>query len=177
MSRLTIDEATAPFHSQKRLAERAMEQLDDETLHAALDANTNSIAVIVKHMAGNRASRWTDLLTSDGAKPWRDRDGEFIDTFTSRAEMMQAWEAGWARVFETLGSLAADDNLAKQVRTRGEPGTVAWAIMRQISHYGYHVGQIVLIARVLAKDDWRVLTIPRGGSKEFNDRMSRGAAQ
>src|SRR5438046_5618786 len=153
-----VAEMIATFRGQKRLAERAIEQLTDDQLRIALDANTNSVAIIIKHVSGNMISRWTDLLTSDGEKPGRDRDGEFVDTFGSREEIAQCWEVGWQCLFDSLASLS-DQDLMKTVAIRGEQSTVLWAILRQISHYGYHVGQIVLIARILAKDHWQVITI------------------
>ncbi|MBC7783240.1 MAG: DUF1572 family protein [Burkholderiales bacterium] len=165
-----IEESAIAFREQKRLAESAMIQITDEQLRTALDPNTNSIAVIIKHMAGNMVSRWTDFLTTDGDKPDRNRDGEFIDTFASRDEMMAVWESGWARLFSTLKTLS-DGDLFKHVTIRGEPLTVAGAINRQLTHYGYHVGQIILIARVLAKDQWQVITIPRGESETYNQRV------
>ena len=118
----------------------------------------------MKHMAGNMRSRWTDFLTSDGEKPWRARDSEFIDEFATRVELSAFWDAGWECLFATLSTLTADD-LAKTVHIRGEPFSVIDAIMRQIDHYGYHVGQIVMIARILAKDQWKTLTIPRALSR------------
>jgi hypothetical protein len=152
------------FKSQKGLAEGAISQTSDENLRRALDPETNSIAVIMKHMAGNMISRWTDFLTSDGEKPDRNRDGEFIDEFQDRAAIMNYWERGWAVVFDTT-------DLFKTVTIRGEPYNVIDAIQRQVSHYGYHVGQIVQVARHFAGDKWNVLTIPRGGSKQFNDKL------
>ena len=166
-----IDEAIATFRSQKRLAEQALVQLSDEQLRTPLDADTNSVAVIMKHVAGNMVSRWTDFLTTDGEKPDRDRDAEFVDAFGSRAEITACWEAGWACLFRTLGALS-DDDLSRTVRIRAEAGTATWAILRQVSHYGYHVGQIVLVARLLVKDRWQVITIPRGGSTAFNERVT-----
>jgi hypothetical protein len=168
-----LQSALATFRSQKALAERAIEQLSDEQLRRPLDENTNSIAVIMKHVAGNMLSRWTDFLSTDGEKPWRDRDREFIDDFASRAEIEAYWQRGWKCLLSTLESLAAED-LNRTVTIRGEPHSVALAIDRQLSHYGYHVGQIVLIARILAKDQWTALTIPRGGSDDFNRRMMYG---
>ena len=159
------------FRTQKKLAEKAMAQVSDANLRRALDENTNSIAVIVKHMAGNMVSRWTDFLTSDGEKPWRNRDGEFVDDFASREDVMATWERGWKVLFETMESLKPED-LAKDVKIRGEAHSVMRAIIRQIDHYGYHIGQIVLIARVLAVGgNWEVLSIPRGGSEEYNKRV------
>lgn len=172
MASFLINEMIATLRGQKQLAEKAIVQLTDDHIRTALDVQTNSIAVIIKHMAGNMVSRWTDFLTTDGEKPDRDRDSEFVDSFTSRAEIMQRWEAGWQCLFNTMQSLC-DDDLSRQVATRAEQSSVAFAILRQISHYGYHVGQIVLIARILAKDQWQTITIPRGQSRQFNERMLR----
>lgn len=166
---IVLRSARETFESQKALAERAIVQLSDDQLRLPLDENTNSVAVIMKHMAGNMLSRWTDLLGSDGEKPWRERDTEFVDDFDSRAAIVARWEHGWRSLFDTLDALAPDD-LMRIVPIRGEPHRVAEAIDRQLSHYGYHVGQIVQVARVLAKDRWEVLTIPRGQSAEFNRR-------
>ena len=170
VSSLFLPEARAVFRSQKDLADRAIAQVSDANLHVSLDPTTNSIAVIMKHMAGNMLSRWTDFLTSDGEKPGRDRDEEFIDRFTSRAEILAHWERGWAALFRTLESLTPED-LGKAITIRGEPPRVIRALDRQLSHYGYHVGQIVLIARVLAGESWTTLTIPRGGSHQYNQRV------
>lgn len=155
------------FEANKRLADRAIEQLPDDKLHVALDANTNSISVIMKHVAGNLLSRWTDFLTTDGEKPGRDRDGEFVDSFQSRAEILDHWERGWSCLFQTLNSLTAAD-LDKTVTIRGEPHTVPLAISRSLGHTCYHIGQIVQLARHLAGDHWNTLTIPKGGSQQFN---------
>jgi hypothetical protein len=168
-----IASAIETFRSQKKLAEGAIVQTSDENLRRALDANTNSIAVIMKHMAGNMLSRWTDFLTTDGEKLDRDRDGEFVDQFADRAAILAFWARGWNCLFGTVNGLT-DADLFKTVTIRGEPHHVIDAIQRQISHYGYHVGQIVQIARILAGDGkWNVLTIPRGGSKQFNQQMGR----
>ena len=166
----TLAGTLAAFRNYKDLADRAIAQTSDHDLHAALDPNTNSIAVIMKHVAGNMISRWTDFLTTDGEKPDRHRDEEFIDRFTSRREVLEYWERGWAVLFKTIESLTADD-LHKTVYIRGEPHTAIGAIQRQLAHYGYHVGQIVLIARHYAKDQWTTLTIPRGGSDSYNQKM------
>jgi Protein of unknown function (DUF1572) len=162
--------AVATFRKQKQMAEKAIVQLSEEQLRTALDANTNSIAVIMKHLGGNLRSRWTDFLTTDGEKPWRDRDDEFVDTFKSRDEMLAAWEAGWAALFATLDSLHEAD-LDRDVTIRGEVHSVPLAILRALDHCGYHVGQIVLTARLLVgNNDWKTLTIPRGQSQKFNER-------
>lgn len=167
VNQLMLEEFLAIFRRQKDLADRAIVQTSDAHLHAALDANTNSIAIIIKHMAGNMASRWTDVLTTDGEKPDRHRDQEFVDTFKSRAEILACWERGWMTVFSATQALKPSD-LTRIITIRGEAHTVIRAILRQVDHYGYHVGQIVQIARVLAKDNWNTLTIPRGGSDEYN---------
>src|SRR5262249_54148077 len=137
------------FEANKRLADRAVEQVPDDKLHAALDPSTNSIAVIMKHVAGNLVSRWTDFLTTDGEKPRRNRDDEFVDTFTSRAELLAAWERGWACLLGTLWSLKPED-LGKTVTIRGEPHSVPLALERSLGHTCYHVGQIVQVARIHA---------------------------
>jgi hypothetical protein len=155
------------FEANKRMADRAVEQVPDEKLHSALDANTNSIALIMKHVAGNLLSRWTDFLTTDGEKPWRNRDDEFVDTFKSRAELLEAWERGWACLLTTLKGLKPED-LEKTVLIRGEPHSVPLALERSLGHTCYHIGQIVQVARIHAGDQWTTLTIPRGGSEQFN---------
>ena len=155
------------FEANKRLADRAIEQVPDEKLHVALDANTNSIAVIMKHVAGNLTSRWTDFLTSDGEKPGRNRDNEFVDDFGSRAELLAAWSRGWDCLLRTLSSLMPE-NLEATVTIRGEPHSVPLALSRSLGHTCYHIGQIVQVARIHAGEKWNTLTIPRGGSEQFN---------
>ncbi|MDB5391596.1 MAG: hypothetical protein JWM11_7242 [Planctomycetaceae bacterium] len=155
------------FDANKRLADRAVEQLPDDTLHSALDANTNCIAVIMKHIAGNLTSRWTDFLTSDGEKPGRDRDSEFVDSFTSRRELLEFWERGWTCLRDALNSLSPED-LGKTILIRGEPHSVPLALARSLGHTCYHIGQIVQIARIQAGDHWKTLTIPKGKSEQFN---------
>ncbi len=162
--------AQQAFQFNKSLADRAMQQLGDGQLHQALDPNTNSIAVIAKHVAGNLLSRFTEFLTSDGEKPWRNRDQEFVDTFKSRAEMLEYWESGWNCLHDALAGLSEND-LSKSITIRGEAHSVALAVHRALGHTGYHVGQIVLIARVLAKDQWQTLTIPGGQSATFNQQV------
>ena len=155
------------FEANKRLADRAIAQVPDARLQVALDENTNSIAVIMKHVAGNLISRWTDFLTTDGEKPWRNRDGEFDDSFGSRAEVIEYWERGWNCLGATLQNLQPED-LYRTVTIRGEPHSVPLALERSLGHTCYHVGQIVLIARIHAGNNWETLTIPRGGSQDFN---------
>jgi hypothetical protein len=170
VSKTMIDAAISSFRSTKGWADKATRQLADDKLHIALDPNTNCIAVIMKHVAGNLFSRWTDFLTTDGEKPGRNRDDEFVDTFSSRAELIAYWDSGWQRLFDSLVSLAPGD-LAKTVTIRGEPHSVPLAIERSLAHCGYHVGQIMLIARILAGDHWTTITIPRGGSATFNQQV------
>ena len=148
------------FTMQKALADRAIAQLNDEDLHRLIDPEANSIAIIMKHIAGNAISRWTDLLTTDGEKPDRNRDGEFEDGFGARDEIVAYWEQGWQEVFRAIDSLTEQDIL-KTIYIRGEAHSVLKAIVRQISHYGYHVGQIVLLAKHFASEDWKSLTIPK----------------
>jgi hypothetical protein len=155
------------FEANKRLADRAVEQVPDDKLHAALDAHTNAIAVIMKHVAGNLASRWTDFLTTDGEKPWRNRDGEFVDSFGSRAKLLDVWEWGWACLLKALKNLKRED-LERTVLIRGEPHSVPLALERSLGHTCYHIGQIVQVARIHTGEKWNTLTIPRGGSEPFN---------
>jgi hypothetical protein len=155
------------FEANKRLADRAIEQVPDEKLSIALDTNTNSIAAIMQHIAGNLRSRWTDFLTTDGEKPLRNRDDEFVDAAIQRAELLAIWETGWSCLLSTLKNLSPGD-LAKTVTIRGEPHSVPLAMQRSLGHTCYHIGQIVQVARIHAGDKWNTLTIPRGGSQQFN---------
>ena len=157
----------ASYRYHLDLANRAIEQVPNSKMHQPLDTNTNSIVVIMKHIAGNLRSRWTDFLTTDGEKPWRNRDDEFVDTFESREELVDYWQQGWDCVFESLEALTIDD-LGATVTIRGEPHTVPRAIERSLAHTSYHVGQIVMVARIHCGDQWTTLTIPRGGSQQYN---------
>lgn len=168
-----LEDALPLFAHYKKLAERALEQVSDEHLFTCLDAEANSIAILVKHMAGNMLSRWTDFLTTDGEKPTRNRDSEFEDPPATRAELLAYWESGWACLFEALHTLTEAD-LERTVTIRGEAHSVLQAINRQLAHYPYHVGQIVLLAKHCAHDHWQALTVPRRGSTEFNRRVAAG---
>jgi hypothetical protein len=161
------------FRHYKKLADRAMEQVTDQELCTALDPESNSIAIIVKHLSGNMRSRWTDFLTTDGEKPDRDRDGEFLDPPASREALLEAWEDGWKRVFGALEPLVEAD-LARTITIRGEAHSVMQAINRQVAHYAMHVGQIVMMAKHLAGSRWQSLTVPRNRSMEFNRRVTAG---
>jgi hypothetical protein len=168
-----IQDSLSLFRYYKRLAERAMEQVSDKQLFAAIDKEANSIAVIVKHMAGNMLSRWTDFLTTDGEKPTRDRDSEFVETSTTRKELMALWEVGWTRVFAAIEPLTETD-LGRTVTIRGEAHSVMQAINRQLAHYPHHVGQIVLLAKHFACDHWQSLSVPRNKSADFNRKVAAG---
>jgi hypothetical protein len=162
-----LDEVRRQFRGHKRMGEGAMAQLKDAEFFVAIDAESNSIAIIVKHLAGNMRSRFVDFLTSDGEKPDRHRDQEFeIGASTSRVEVMQWWETGWGHVFAAIESLTPDD-VMQTVTIRGEPHTVLQALNRQVAHYACHVGQIVFLAKHLRAAEWKTLTIPRGKSEEY----------
>ena len=171
-NRLVIEAITTRFKAYKEMAEKAFGQISDAQLHQPLDENTNSVAVIIKHMSGNLRSRFTDFLTSDGEKPNRDRDSEFVDDISNRRALLEMWEGGWRCLFDALSPLS-DGDLNKTITIRGETHSVIDALLRQLSHHSYHTGQIVQLARYLAKDKWTVLTIPRGGSKQFNAVMDK----
>ncbi len=159
----------------KHLGDRAMAQVSDEALFATLDDESNSIAIIVKHLAGNMRSRWTDFLTSDGEKPDRDRDSEFEAPPKTRGEMLAMWESGWQLAFDALAPLT-DADLSRTAYIRGEAHSVLQTIHRQVAHYSYHIGQIVYLAKHFAGPDWNALTIPRHKSGEYNARVASGKA-
>jgi hypothetical protein len=162
------DEARRSFRGHKRLAEGAFAQLSDEEFFRVIDAEANSVALIVKHMAGNMRSRFTDFLTTDGEKPDRNRDTEFeMNPGTTRAQVMEWWERGWQIVFGAIDRLTPED-IGRTITIRNEPHTVLQAINRQIAHYAYHIGQIVFLAKHLRSSDWKSLSIPRGMSQQFN---------
>jgi hypothetical protein len=168
-----LEDSLKVFRTYKQLGEKAIEQLSDEELFRALDAEMNSVALNVKHLAGNMRSRWTDFLTTDGEKPDRQRDSEFrIDEGTSRAEVMRWWEEGWRTVFAAVEPLRAED-VSREVTIRGKPHTVLMAINRQLTHYAYHVGQIVFLAKHFKSAAWQSLSIPRGQSETFNESLQR----
>lgn len=171
-----LESVRKQFLYYKTLGEKAIAQLESEQLFARTNEDTNSIAMIVNHLSGNMLSRWTDFLTSDGEKPWRDRDSEFEETLCTKEQVMLAWEKGWACLFEALNALT-DDQLSQIIYIRNEGHTVMEAINRQLAHYPYHVGQIVFYAKMLKKSQWDSLSIPKNASKTYNvDKFSKEKA-
>lgn len=163
-----LRDAIESFRGYKKMAEKAMAQVSDEEFFHSIDAEANSIAIIVKHIAGNQKSRWTDFLNTDGEKPDRFRDGEFVafgeDT---RESLMRFWETGWQTLFDAIEPLKIED-FRKFITIRGEPHTIVEAINRQLTHYAYHIGQIVLLAKHFRSENWQTLSVPRNKSAEFN---------
>ncbi len=167
-----LEDSLASFRAYKKLAEKALDQLSEDEFFITLDEEANSIAVIMKHMAGNMLSRWTDFLTTDGEKPDRNRDMEFvIEPKTGKEDVLAYWEKGWQRVFDTVESLSIAD-LGKKVMIRGKEHTVIQAINRQLMHYSYHIGQIVFLAKHFRSSGWKSLSVPRNRSVEFNKYLS-----
>lgn len=167
-----FDDALSALRAYKKLADKAIAQLKDEEFFITLDEEANSVAVIMKHMAGNMFSRWTDFLTSDGEKPNRNRDMEFvIEAQTTKADVIDYWERGWKCVFDALDPLRPED-FEKTVKIRGEEHTIVQAINRQLMHYSYHIGQIVFLAKHFRSADWQSLSIPRNRSAAFNDYLA-----
>jgi uncharacterized damage-inducible protein DinB len=168
-----LEDSLTLFRYYKKLGEDAMAQVTDDELTATLDPEMNSIAQIVKHIAGNMRSRWRDFLTTDGEKPDRNRDSEFIEPPATREALRAVWEAGWDEVFRALGPLTEAD-LARTVLIRNEPHSVMQAINRQVAHYAYHVGQIVMLAKHMRSEQWKSLSVPRNKSAEFNRAVLSG---
>ena len=164
-------DALSSFRNYKKLAERAIEQVSDEEFFAAIDEEANSIAVIVKHIAGNLRSRWSDFLTSDGEKPDRNRDTEFELIDDTRESLMKFWEDGWQTLFDAIEPLTPDD-FSRTITIRGEPHTVVEAINRQLTHYSYHIGQIVFLAKHFRSSEWKTLSVPKNRSAEFNQYLA-----
>jgi hypothetical protein len=168
-------DALQSFRNYKRMAERACEQVSDEEFFRQIDDESNSIAIIIKHIAGNAWSRWRDFLVSDGEKADRLRDTEFELIDDTRESLMQFWEQGWQTLFNSVEGLKEDD-FSRTVTIRGEPHTVVEAINRQLTHYAYHVGQIVFLAKHLKSAEWQTLSVPRNRSAEFNQFLSEKQA-
>ena len=163
-----LDDALSSFRAYKKLADKAIAQLKDEEFFVTLDEEGNSVAVVMKHMAGNMLSRWTDFLISDGEKPDRNRDMEFmIEPHTSKDDVLAYWDRGWKSVFDALEPLRPED-FEKKITIRGEEHTIVQAINRQMTHYAYHIGQIVFLAKHFRSAEWKSLSIPRNRSSDFN---------
>ncbi len=162
-----LKSVTQQFLYYKTLGEKSFEQLQPEQLFVSVNEDTNSIAVIVQHLSGNMLSRWTDFLTSDGEKDWRNRDGEFESSIQTKEEVLAVWEKGWNCFFSTLNALT-DQDLETIIYIRNEGHTVLEAINRQLAHYPYHIGQIVFYAKLLKQDEWNSLSIPRNKSNAYN---------
>lgn len=162
-----LDSTRKLFTYYKVLAEKAMDQVPDEKLFWQYNAESNSIAIIVKHLWGNMLSRWTDFLTSDGEKDWRDREAEFDNDLQNRDLVLQRWQEGWACLFSALDALKEED-LSKTIYIRNMGQTVLEAVNRQLAHYSSHVGQIIFLAKMVSGSDWKSLSIPRGASQSYN---------
>jgi hypothetical protein len=165
-----LDSVKKEFTRYKEVAEKAIDQVPADKLFIKLNEESNSIAIIVQHMAGNMLSRWTDFLASDGEKAWRNRDEEFEVRIRNKEQLMDFWNDGWKCLMKALNSLQNED-LNKTVYIRNEPHTVIDAIQRQLAHYPYHVGQIVFAAKILKEGEWQSLSIPKNKSGEFNEKM------
>jgi len=165
-----IDNFVKEYQTYRRIGEKALAQVPDEALNRVIGTDNNSVAVIVRHISGNLRSRFTDFLTSDGEKPWRDRDSEFADLTYDRQAIEQMWTEGFEVVERELAALT-DADLDRQVMIRNVPHTVHEALCRSVAHTAYHVGQIVLLARILAESDWQWISIPKGKSQDFNQKM------
>lgn len=170
-----LEDSLAVFRYYKSQAEKAIAQIADDQLFVSLDPESNSIGILMKHIAGNMRSRWTDFLTTDGEKPNRNRDSEFVEPPASRAELMQMWNEGWDLAFQSLSGLSETD-LLKTVTIRGEVHSVMQAINRQIAHYTFHIGQIVMMAKHLSHEHWTSITIPRNQSNSYNQQVKEKKA-
>lgn len=171
------EDAVKALRAYKKLAEKAVAQLKEEEFFVTLDDEANSVAVVMKHMAGNMFSRWTDFLTSDGEKPNRNRDMEFvIEPQTTKDDVLAYWERGWQCVFDAVEPLRPED-FDKTVMIRGEKHTIVQAINRQLMHYAYHIGQIVFLAKHFRSAEWKSLSIPRNKSAEFNASLAATDSQ
>ncbi|MBX7171890.1 MAG: DUF1572 domain-containing protein [Pyrinomonadaceae bacterium] len=166
-----LSDAISSFRNYKKLAEKAMAQISDEEFFRLIDEESNSIAIIVKHIAGNLKSRWTDFLTSDGEKDFRNRDSEFVSENDTRESLMQFWEVGWQILFDNLEPLKPKD-FEKTITIRSQSHTICEAINRQLTHYAYHVGQITFLAKHFRSTEWKTLSVPKNKSAQFNNFMN-----
>ena len=171
-----LQDAVAAFRNYKKMSEKAMAKVSEEEFFRRIDHESNSIAIIVKHIAGNQRSRWTNFLTTDGEKDDRHRDGEFEILDDNRESLMKQWETGWKTLFRALESLTPRE-FSKTVTIRGESHTIFEAINRQLTHYAYHVGQIVFLAKHFCAGEWKSLSVPKGRSAEFNEFLATKRAE
>ena len=158
------------FQYYKELGDKTLAQLSEEQIFWQYNEESNSIAVIIKHTAGNMLSRWTNFLTEDGEKSWRNRDSEFVNSFKTKEEVLEYWEKGWNCLFEALNQIN-DENIHSTIYIRGEAHSVLDAVLRQLAHYPYHIGQIVFLGKMLKNEDWKTLSIARNKSQDFNNEM------
>jgi len=165
----SLESAIKQFSYNKSLADKTFAQLNDNDLHWKANEYSNNIAIITKHIVGNMLSRWTNFLTEDGEKEWRHRDSEFEDTYQTKAEMIEAWEKGWLCLFDAITPLKAED-LERIIYIRNEGHTVIEAINRQLTHYAYHIGQIVFIGTLIKNNDWKSLSVPKNQSVTYNQK-------
>ncbi len=170
-----LSDSIASFRSYKKMADRAIAQANDDELFVTIDEEANSIAIVMKHMAGNMLSRWTDFLTTDGEKPTRNRDMEFVVESKNKGELIDYWECGWNALFTAIEPLQLQD-FEKTVTIRGEDHTIVKAINRQLTHYAYHIGQIVFLAKHFRSSEWKSLSIPKNKSAAFNQYLQQGHA-
>lgn len=173
LARHYLEDSIKSFRAYKKLAEKALDQVSEDEFFIALDEEANSIALLMKHMAGNMLSRWTDFLTTDGEKPDRNRDIEFvIEPNMGKDELVAYWEKGWQSVFDALEPLGAED-LSRKITIRGKEHTVVQAINRQLMHYAYHIGQLVFLAKHFRSAEWKSLSVPRNKSQDFNEYLRK----
>ncbi|HSE24237.1 MAG TPA: DUF1572 family protein [Pyrinomonadaceae bacterium] len=170
-----LNDAISSFHSYKKLADNAIAQVKDDELFVTIDDEANSIAIVMKHMAGNMFSRWTDFLTSDGEKPNRNRDMEFVIESKNKAELLAYWDGGWQCVFDAVESLQLED-FEKVITIRGQEHSIVQALNRQLTHYAYHIGQIVFLAKHFRSSEWKSLSIPKNKSAAFNQFLGENKA-
>jgi hypothetical protein len=171
-----LADAVQSFRNYKKLADKAIAQVSEEEFFCLIDAEANSIAVIVKHIAGNMRSRWSDFLTSDGEKPDRNRDSEFISENDTRESLLESWENNWQILFDSIEPLTPED-FAKTITIRGQKHTICEAINRQLTHYAYHIGQIALLAKHFTGENWQTLSVAKNKSGEFNSFMAENAGE
>ena len=170
LSEKYLTSAIKEFHRYKAMGDKTFARLNDQEIHRRSNDESNSIAIIAKHMVGNMLSRWTNFLTEDGEKPWRERDAEFEDPYSSKKEMLEAWEKGWQCVFDALDTID-ESNFQNDFFIRGEKHNIFEAVNRQLAHSAYHTGQIIMTAKNILGDKWQSLSIPKGRSREFNKSM------